>query len=82
MEQDLEFIRTEINDLSWHLNRARGVFDRLDKEINRGRWLHAETCEAADLLNSAAELRKIADQLLSKRNSLIANMPQLVEAAE
>ena len=82
MDQDLEFIRTEINDLSWHLNRARGVFDRLEREIDRGRWIHPETTEAADLLNGATELRKIADQLLSKRNSLIGNMPRVIEAAE
>lgn len=83
MEQDIHFIHREVDSLSWHLNRARGVLDRLDGEIKHGRFLHPETSEAIDLLNDANALRKIADDMLRRRNQLIANMPKVqLEAAE
>ena len=82
MDQDLEFIHREIEDLSWHLHRVRGVFSRLNREIENGRWIHPETTEAIRLRVDAETLRGIADELLRKRNALVAQMPQLTEAAE
>ena len=81
MDQDLEFIRTEINDLAWHLRRRNGLLDRIDREIERGRWIHPETTEALRLVENAKELRELADKLLERRNKLVANMPNL-QAAE
>ncbi len=82
MTYDLDYIHSEVNSLSWHLSRTRGVFDRLQRTIDQGQYIHPETTEAIRLLNDAKLLREIADELLRKRNALISNMPRLVEAAE
>ena len=82
MDQDLEFIHSEIDSLSWHLNRRHGVLDRLVSEAQRGRWLHPETTEAMRLISDANALRKIADEMLRIRNELIGNTPEPMQAAE
>lgn len=81
MDQDLEFLHSEVDSLSWHLNRHGGIFTRLNRQIAAGRYIHPETTEALRLLNDANLLRSIADEMLRKRNALIANMPSL-QAAE
>ena len=82
MDHDLTFMHQEVDSLSWHLNRNRGIFERLEKVIESGRWIHPETTEAIRLLNDANTLRDIADEMLRKRNQLIGNMPKLLQAAE
>ena len=81
MEHDLAFIHSEIDSLSWHLNRNRGLLDRLDNEIERGRWVHPETTEALRLTSDATCLRLMAAALELRRDKLVGNMSRM-EAAE